>query len=74
MLTPSFFGRRHQREAHVPGPCACLGAWPKAHIAPARAEVPVRLDDSVATLHERIKAEERRLLVAVVRALAAAQR
>jgi len=37
----------------------------------ARAEVPVRPDDSADTLHERIKAEERRLIVAVVRRLVA---
>jgi phosphoribosylglycinamide formyltransferase-1 len=36
----------------------------------ARAEVPVRPDDSVTSLHERIKTEERRLIVAVVAALA----
>lgn len=38
----------------------------------ARAEVPVLAGDSVESLHERIKAEERRLIVNVVRALAAA--
>lgn len=38
----------------------------------ARAEVPVRPGDSVETLHERIKSEERRLIVAVVASLAAA--
>lgn len=38
----------------------------------ARAEVPIQADDTVASLHERIKAEERRLIVAVVAALAAA--
>jgi phosphoribosylglycinamide formyltransferase-1 len=38
----------------------------------ARAEVPVLPGDSVETLHERIKAEERRLIVAVVASLAAA--
>lgn len=37
----------------------------------ARAEVPVLPGDSAETLHERIKAEERRLIVEVVRALAA---
>lgn len=37
----------------------------------ARAEVPVHPDDSAASLHERIKAEERRLIVEVVAALAA---
>jgi phosphoribosylglycinamide formyltransferase-1 len=36
----------------------------------ARAEVPVLPDDTADTLHERIKAEERRLIVAVVAALA----
>jgi phosphoribosylglycinamide formyltransferase-1 len=36
----------------------------------ARAEVPILPDDSEASLHERIKAEERRLIVAVVRDLA----
>ncbi len=36
----------------------------------ARAEVPVRPEDSIETLHERIKAEERRLIVEVVRDLA----
>jgi phosphoribosylglycinamide formyltransferase-1 len=39
-----------------------------------RAEVPVLPGDSVESLHERIKAEERRLIVAVVRELAAAAR
>jgi phosphoribosylglycinamide formyltransferase-1 len=37
----------------------------------ARAEVPVRPGESVEALHERIKVEERRLIVEVVRALAA---
>ncbi len=37
----------------------------------ARAEVPVRPDDTPEQLHERIKLEERRLIVEVVRALAA---
>jgi phosphoribosylglycinamide formyltransferase-1 len=36
----------------------------------ARAEVPILPDDDEATLHERIKAEERRLVVEVVRGLA----
>lgn len=36
----------------------------------ARAEVPILPDDTVERLHERIKAEERRLIVAVVRRLA----
>jgi phosphoribosylglycinamide formyltransferase-1 len=36
----------------------------------AQSAVPVELDDSVETLHERIKIEERRLLVGVVAALA----
>jgi phosphoribosylglycinamide formyltransferase-1 len=40
----------------------------------ARAEVPVTPDDDEATLHERIKAEERRMIVAVVRKLAAERR
>jgi phosphoribosylglycinamide formyltransferase-1 len=39
----------------------------------ARAEVPVLPEDSAESLHERIKAEERRLIVAVVAALAAAR-
>jgi phosphoribosylglycinamide formyltransferase 1 len=38
----------------------------------ARAEVPVLPDDTVDSLHERIKAEERRMIVAVVASLAAA--
>jgi phosphoribosylglycinamide formyltransferase-1 len=37
----------------------------------ARAEVPVLPDDSESSLHERIKAHERRLIVQVVRELAA---
>jgi phosphoribosylglycinamide formyltransferase-1 len=37
----------------------------------ARAEVPILPDDSEPSLHERIKAQERRLLVQVVRELAA---
>jgi phosphoribosylglycinamide formyltransferase-1 len=37
----------------------------------ARAEVPVLPDDTVDSLHERIKTEERRLIVAVVASLAA---
>lgn len=37
----------------------------------ARAEIPVRPGDSVEALHERIKVEERRLIVEVVRTLAA---
>lgn len=37
----------------------------------ARAEVPVMPGDDETTLHERIKAEERRMIVAVVRKLAA---
>jgi phosphoribosylglycinamide formyltransferase-1 len=40
----------------------------------ARAEVPLVPGDTVASLHERIKAEERRLIVEVVRALAAGAR
>lgn len=36
----------------------------------AQAEVPILPDDSVETLHERIKVEERRLIVQVVRELA----
>lgn len=40
----------------------------------ARAEVTVLPDDDEATLHERIKAEERRMIVAVVRRLAAEAR
>ncbi|HEU4329373.1 MAG TPA: phosphoribosylglycinamide formyltransferase [Roseiflexaceae bacterium] len=39
----------------------------------ARAEVPVLPDDDEASLHERIKAAERRLIVEVVRQLAAEQ-
>lgn len=38
----------------------------------ARAEVPILADDSVETLHERIKAQEQRMIVDVVRQLAAA--
>ncbi len=37
----------------------------------ARAEVPILADDSEESLHERIKVEERRLIVQVVRELAA---
>lgn len=37
----------------------------------ARAEVPIRTDDTEATLHERIKTEERRMVVEVVARLAA---
>lgn len=40
----------------------------------ARVEVPVLPGDDVARLHERIKIEERRAIVAVVQALAAAHR
>lgn len=40
----------------------------------ARAEVPIRPDDDADSLHERIKAEERRLIVEVVRRLAGAAR
>lgn len=40
-------------------------------VALARSEVPVLPDDTEATLHERIKREERRLIVEVVRRLAA---
>lgn len=40
----------------------------------AQAEVPVRSGDTEAGLHERIKTEERRLLVGVVRQLAATPR
>jgi phosphoribosylglycinamide formyltransferase-1 len=40
----------------------------------ARAEVRIRPDDDADSLHERIKAEERRLIVEVVRRLAAEAR
>lgn len=40
----------------------------------ARAEVPVLPDDTAATLHERIKHEERRMIVEVVHALASPAR
>jgi phosphoribosylglycinamide formyltransferase-1 len=38
----------------------------------ASAEIPILLDDTEASLHERIKSEERRLIVAVVAQLARA--
>jgi phosphoribosylglycinamide formyltransferase-1 len=53
----------------------CTVHWvtPAVDVGPglARVEVPVLPDDDEATLHERIKREERRMIVAVVRRLAA---
>lgn len=53
--------------------CTIHQVTPLVDVGPtlARAEVPVLPTDDEATLHERIKAEERRLIVEVVRDLAA---
>ncbi len=80
LLIPALRGAHVVRDALERGlpvtGCTIHRVTPRVDDGPvlARAEVSVRPDDSVATLHERIKAEERRLLVVVVRALAAAQR
>jgi len=79
LLIPALRGAHVVRDALERGlpvtGCTIHRVTPRVDDGPvlARAEVPVRPDDSVATLHERIKAEERRLLVEVVRALAAAK-
>lgn len=56
----------------------CTVHWvtPEVDVGPciARAEVPVLPHEDEATLHERIKTEERRMIIAVVRALAANRR
>ena len=56
----------------------CTVHWvtPEVDVGPvlARAEVPVLAGDDERTLHERIKAEERRLIVEVVRRLAGVER
>jgi phosphoribosylglycinamide formyltransferase-1 len=61
-----------ERNLPVTG-CSVHRVTPRVDDGPvlATAEVPIRPDDDVATLHERIKIEERRLIVEVVRRLAA---
>ncbi len=79
LLIPALRGAHVVRDALERGlpvtGCTIHRVTPRVDDGPvlARAEVPVRPDDNLATLHERIKAEERRLLVEVVRALAAAK-
>ncbi|PDV97810.1 phosphoribosylglycinamide formyltransferase [Candidatus Chloroploca asiatica] len=60
-----------QRRLPVSG-CTIHRVTPRVDDGPvlARAEVPLRPDDTPASLHERIKVEERRLIVEVVRSLA----
>jgi phosphoribosylglycinamide formyltransferase 1 len=62
-----------QRGLPVTG-CTVHRVTPRVDDGPllAQAEVPILPGDDVATLHERIKAEERRLVVEVVRGLAGA--
>lgn len=54
--------------------CTVHRVTPLVDVGPvlARVEVPVRPDDNEASLHERIKAEERRMIVAVINRLAEA--
>lgn len=54
--------------------CTIHWATPEVDNGPVldRCEVPVFIDDTEATLHERIKVEERRMIIAVVRELARA--
>ncbi|WP_026370179.1 phosphoribosylglycinamide formyltransferase [Kallotenue papyrolyticum] len=73
---PALRGAHAVREAlarHLPV-TGCTVHWvtPEVDAGPAlaRAEVPVLPDDDEATLHERIKAVERRLIVETVRRLA----
>jgi phosphoribosylglycinamide formyltransferase-1 len=60
-----------ERRLTVSG-CTIHRVTPRVDDGPvlARAEVPVQPDDTADTLHERIKHEERRLIVEVVRRLA----
>jgi phosphoribosylglycinamide formyltransferase-1 len=78
-IVPAIRGAHAVRDAlrlHLPV-TGCTVHWvtPVVDTGPvlARAEVPVLPSDDQATLHERIKTEERRLIVQVVRRLARKQ-
>jgi phosphoribosylglycinamide formyltransferase 1 len=77
---PAIRGAHAVRDAlHLGVPVTgCTVHWvtPEVDVGPslARTEVPVLADDDETTLHERIKTEERRMIVVVVRALAANRR
>lgn len=75
-LIPAIRGAHAVRDAlqlRVPT-TGCTVHWVTAEVdvgpVLARAEVPVQPDDDEPTLHERIKAQERRMIVEVVRRLA----
>jgi phosphoribosylglycinamide formyltransferase-1 len=82
VVSPSGYSLPALRGAHVVEEALRLGlpatgctvhrVTPRVDDGPilARAEVPILPADSAASLHERIKAEERRLIVEVVRGLA----
>jgi phosphoribosylglycinamide formyltransferase 1 len=76
LVIPALRGAHVVRDAVARGlpvtGCTVHRVTPRVDDGPilARAEVPLRPGDTAETLHERIKAEERRLVVAVVQRLA----